>query len=89
MLTWTHKKEDDDQWLYLPSMKKVKRISSHESKTGSFMGSEFSYEDLGSQEVEKYKYKFVKDDELSGRKAWLIERYQMTRKVVIANSCCG
>lgn len=79
MLTWTHKKEDDDQWLYLPSMKKVKRISSR-SKTGSFMGSEFSYEDLGSQEVEKYKYKFVKDDELSGRKAWLIERYPNDEK---------
>jgi len=42
MLTWSHKTENDDQWLYLPSMKRVKRISSN-SKTSSFMGSEFSY----------------------------------------------
>lgn len=73
MLTWTHKTTDDDQWLYLPSLKRVKRISSS-SKTGSFMGSEFSYEDLGSQEVEKFTYKYEKDEVLNGRPQWLIER---------------
>lgn len=73
MLTWTHKKTDDDQWLYLPALKRVKRINSR-NKTGSFMGSEFSYEDLGSQEVEKYTYKFVKEDKLNDRKVWIIER---------------
>ena len=44
MLTWTHKKGNDDQWLYLPALKRVKRITSR-NKTGSFMGSEFSYEE--------------------------------------------
>ena len=52
MLTHTMKSTDDKQWLYLPAIKRVKRISSR-NKSGSFMGSEFSYEDLGSQEVEK------------------------------------
>lgn len=52
-LTFTHKTGPDDQWLYLPALKRVKRITS-ENRSGSFVGSEFAYEDLGSQELEKY-----------------------------------
>ncbi len=59
-LTFTHKKGSDDQWLFLPSIKRVKRISSN-NKSGPFVGSEFAYEDLSSQEVEKYAYKFVEE----------------------------
>ena len=73
LLTWAHKKKDDSQWLYLPKSKKIKRISSR-SKSGAFMGSEFSYEDLGSQEVEKFKHKFVKDSKFKGRDVWITER---------------
>lgn len=57
-LTFTHKVGPDDQWLYLPSIKRVKRISSN-NKSGPFVGSEFAYEDLSSQEIEKYAYKFL------------------------------
>ena len=49
-LTFTHKTGPDDQWLYLPALKRVKRISSR-NKSGPFMGSEFAYEDISSQEV--------------------------------------
>jgi len=73
MLTWTHKTANDDQWLFLPAINRVKRISSG-NKSGSFMGSEFAYEDLGSQEVEKYKHKYLADDTLDGRKVWKLER---------------
>lgn len=73
MLTWTHKKGNDHQWLYLPALKRVKRITSR-NKTGSFMGSEFSYEDLNSQEVEKYTYNYVKDETFDNRKVSIIER---------------
>lgn len=73
LLTWAHKNKDDSQWLYLPKSKKIKRISSR-SKSGAFMGSEFSYEDLGSQEVEKYKHKFIKDAKFKGRDVWITER---------------
>lgn len=73
MLTWTHKKAGDDQWLFLPAINRVKRISSN-NKSGSFMGSEFAYEDIGSQEVEKYKHKYLGDELLAGRKTWKIER---------------
>lgn len=59
-LTYTHKVGSDDQWLFLPSIKRVKRISSN-NKSGPFVGSEFAYEDLSSQEVEKYSYKFIEE----------------------------
>jgi len=73
LLTYTHKNSSDDQWLYLPALKRVKRIASR-NKSGPFMGSEFAYEDLSSQEVEKYTYKFVEDTELEGVPMFLIER---------------
>ena len=59
-LTFTHKAGADDQWLYLPSIKRVKRISSS-NKSGPFVGSEFAYEDLSSQEVEKYYHTFIEE----------------------------
>lgn len=78
MLTHSHKGDDDDQWLYLPTIKRVKRISSS-NKSSSFMGSEFSYEDLGSQEIEKYNFKWLKDIK-KGKKlvGWEIERVPKT-----------
>lgn len=74
LLTFAHGVEPDDQWLYLPALKRVKRISS-KNKSGPFMGSEFAYEDIGSQEVEKYTYKYLRDDTLDGKAAFVIERY--------------
>jgi outer membrane lipoprotein-sorting protein len=78
-LTFTHKSSADDQWLYLPSLKRVKRISS-DNKSGPFMGSEFAYEDLSSQEVEKYNYKFIKEEDVNGTKAYVVERYPVDPK---------
>jgi len=54
-LSYEHVTKDDDQWLYLPALKRVKRIAS-KNKSGAFMGSEFSYEDLSSYNVDKYTY---------------------------------
>ena len=73
MLTFTHKRADDDQWLYLPAVKRVKRISSN-NKSGSFMGSEFAYEDLASTEIEKYRYKLLGEQAIGGRPTWQLER---------------
>ena len=61
MLTFSHGLKPDDQWMYLPALSRVKRISS-KSKSGPFMGSEFAFEDLGSQEVEKYTYKYLREE---------------------------
>lgn len=73
LLSFTHKTRPDDQWLYLPALKRVKRISS-KNKSGPFMGSEFAYEDIGSQEIEKYTYKYLKDEQLDGLPMFVIER---------------
>ncbi|AYF43301.1 hypothetical protein BALOs_0286 [Halobacteriovorax sp. BALOs_7] len=71
LLTWTWKSsdKDDDQWLYLPSLRRVKKINSR-SKGSSFMGSEFSFEDIGGQTIEKYNYKFLSED----KNTWTLER---------------
>ena len=74
LLTFSHKTGDDDQWLYLPALKRVKRISSS-NKSGPFVGSEFAYEDIGSQEVEEYTYKFIREESLDGLSMFVIERY--------------
>ncbi len=73
-LSFTHAIKPDDQWLYLPALKRVKRISSS-NKSGPFMGSEFAYEDISSQEVEKYNYKFIKNDVYNGRPVFVVERF--------------
>ncbi len=77
-LSYTHATRPDDQWLYLPALKRVKRISSS-NKSGPFMGSEFAYEDISSQEVEKYTYKYLRDEQLDGRDTFVIERYPQYR----------
>jgi len=86
-LSFTHATQPDDQWLYLPALKRVKRISSS-NKSGPFMGSEFAYEDIASQEVDKYTYKFMKDDKFNDKDVFVFERYPQyknsgyTRQVV-------
>ena len=72
-LSFSHKEGADDQWLYLPALKRVKKISSN-NKSGPFMGSEFAFEDLSSQEVEKYTYKYLGDDVLDGINCFMLER---------------
>ena len=79
LLSFTHKEGPDDQWLYLPALKRVKRIAS-DNKSGPFMGSEFAYEDISSQEVEKYTYKFLRDDTLDGLEVFVFERYPVDKK---------
>lgn len=73
-LTYSHATIPDEQWLYLPALKRVKRITS-KNKSGPFMGSEFAYEDISSQEVEKYTYKYIKDELINGIDCFVIERY--------------
>ncbi len=72
-LSYTHAVKADDQWLYLPALKRVKRISSA-NKSGPFMGSEFAYEDISSQEIEKYHYKYLRDETLDGQETFVIQR---------------
>lgn len=73
-LSFSHPTANDEQWLYLPALKRVKRISSR-NKSGSFMGSEFSFEDLTSFEIEKYTYKYIKDETINGVDCFVVEQY--------------
>jgi len=77
-LSFTHRTGPDDQWLYLPALKRVKRISSR-NKSGPFMGSEFAYEDLSSQEVEKFSYKYLRDEACNELECFVVERYPQDR----------
>lgn len=79
LLTWTHKDNDDSQWIYLPAMKRVKRISSN-SKTSPFMGSAFTFEDFRPQEIEKYTYEYKKDEIYNGKDCFVVTRYPIYKK---------
>ena len=74
LLSHTRILEPDDQWLYLPALKRVKRISSG-NKSGPFVGSEFAYEDLVSQEVDKYEYRWLRDEQCGDLECAVVERY--------------
>lgn len=78
LLSHAHKTGNDDQWLFLPALKRVKRIASN-NQSGPFMGSEFAYEDLSAQEVEKYTYKYLRDESVDGEDCFVIERYPINK----------
>jgi hypothetical protein len=59
-LVWEHPSADDERFLYLPALGRVRRIASSETQ-GSFVGSDFSYEDIGGREFENYSYRLLDD----------------------------
>lgn len=71
-LSFTHALVPDEQWLYLPALKRVKRISSS-NKSGPFLGSEYAFEDLTSFEVAKFSYKYLRDEVVDGIDCYVIE----------------
>jgi len=78
-LSYSHKVGTDDQWLYLPALKRVKRIASN-NKSGPFLGSEFAFEDISSQEVEKYTYQYLRNEMIDGVDHFVVERYPVDPK---------
>jgi outer membrane lipoprotein-sorting protein len=73
--------KDDDQWLYLPALKKVKRIPSTD-KSSSFMGSDFSYFDMTDRDLENYDFKLLQETKVHGHDAWMIESTPRNQKVI-------
>jgi len=71
-LTYSHALDPDEQWIFLPALKRVKRISSS-NKSGPFMGSEFAYEDISSFEIPKYSYLYLRDEVLDGQDCFVLE----------------
>ncbi len=72
-LVHSHKDKPDRQWLYLPALKRVKTIKSS-NQSGSFMGSEFSYEDMGAVEVEKFDHRYLGEEPCGEFQCYLLER---------------
>lgn len=79
LLIHAHRESADDQWLYLPALKRVKRISSS-NQSGSFMGSEFAYEDLTPQAVEKFTYRYLRDEAYGDLTCTVTERFPVDKK---------
>ncbi|MCK4233569.1 outer membrane lipoprotein-sorting protein [candidate division WOR-3 bacterium] len=73
-MNWSYDKEgkDDDQWIYLPALKKVKRISS-DSKSDYFMGSDFTYDDLGDRYPSEDSHKLLKEENVKGENCYVVE----------------
>ena len=63
---------DDDMWIYLPALGKVRRIASS-AKNGSFMGSDFTFEDMGDRKLKDYSYKLLKTETIDGKQCWVVE----------------
>ena len=74
LLSYAKLVEPDDQWLYLPALKRVKRISS-KNKSGPFVGSEFAFEDFTALELGKFDYKYLRTETFAGLQADVIERH--------------
>lgn len=72
---------DDDQWLYLPALRKSKRIASSD-KSGSFMGSDFSYADMTRRNLDAWDYRLLKEDEVRGSPVWVIEGVPRTAEEI-------
>jgi predicted RND superfamily exporter protein len=73
LLSHAHILDPDDQWLFLPALKRVKRISSA-NKSGPFVGSEFAFEDFTALELNKYDYVWLREEQLDGMTTDVIER---------------
>jgi hypothetical protein len=71
---------DDDQWLYLPELRKIKRIASSD-KSSSFMGTDFSYADMTKRVLDEWTYKYLKEAEVRGAKCWLVQALPKNRQV--------
>jgi len=71
-LVWEHKKRANDQFIYLPTMKALRRIASSQ-KNQSFFGSDFSYADMETQDIDDSVHKMLPQQEMDGKSYWVIE----------------
>ena len=73
-MNWSYDEagKDDDQWIYLPALKKVKRISS-DSKSDYFMGSDFTYDDLGDRHPSSDTHKLLREETIDGEICYVVE----------------
>ncbi|PID94250.1 MAG: outer membrane lipoprotein-sorting protein [Bacteroidetes bacterium] len=75
LLTWDYDKigKDDDKWLYLPAMKKTRRISGSSAKKDYFMGTDFTYDDMGDRNIDEDTHKLLGEETINEHPCWMIE----------------
>jgi len=73
-MSWSYDDEskNDDQWIYLPALKKTKRISS-DSKNDYFMGSDFTYDDLGDRKLDDDTHELLREEAIDGVDYYVVE----------------
>lgn len=74
LLTYSYRDGEEEQWLYLPALRRTKRVSAS-GRSSPFMGSEFAYEDLAPMYPSQFGYEYVGEEPLEGTTAFVIERY--------------
>jgi len=79
LLTWEQKDRDDDQWLYLPALRKAKRIASS-GKKNKFMGTDFAYEDLKPENLDAHTYNLLRSEKIAGQDYYVVEALPATKK---------
>lgn len=84
LLTLDYKNKDDDLWLYLPALRKTRRIVSTE-KAKSFMGSEFSYSDMTPPNIDDFNYKLLSESEIEGTPCYVIEMIPRSEDIADEN----
>ena len=95
-LTWDYDEpgKDDDKWLYLPAMKKTRRISGSSARQDCFMGSDFTYDDMGSRSVDEDTHELLGEEIIDGYKCWKLEsvpkdkRDIFSRKIALIRQDC-
>ena len=95
-LTWDYDEpgKDDDKWLYLPAMKKTRRISGSSARQDYFMGSDFTYDDMGSRSVDEDTHELLGEEIIDGYKCWKLEsvpkdkRDIFSRKIALIRQDC-
>ncbi|MFC2117768.1 outer membrane lipoprotein-sorting protein [Bacteroidota bacterium] len=85
LLTYDYKEKDDDMWLYMPALRKTRRIVSSE-KSKSFMGSEFSYSDLTPPNMDNYIFKLFPDEIINGELCYKVEMSPKNQDIADENA---
>lgn len=80
LLVYDYENQEDSQWIYMPALRKVRRIVSTE-KSKNFMGSEFTNADMSKPNLNDYNYTLLKEDVFEGKKCWVIEAKAKDDKV--------
>ena len=85
-MNWSYDSDkSDDQWIYLPAIKKIKRISS-DSKSDYFMGSDFTYDDLGDRKLNADKHKLLREETIDGKACYVVQSVSKNKEYIYSKT---